>query len=65
MGHKNHDNGVMVQLSDKSIKCLRSLLRKSYGADFEVTLSDEDLQEIGNAMLIVTAEHLKVKACVS
>ncbi len=55
----------MVQLSDKSIKDLRSLLRKSYGADFGVTLSDEDLQEIGKALLVVTAEHLKVKAHIS
>lgn len=65
MVNKNHDNIVMVQLSEKSIKDLRLSLRNSYGIEFEVALSDEDLQEIGRALLIVTAEHLKIKACFS
>lgn len=53
----------MVQLSNKAIQDLRIALRTSYGADFEATLTDDDLQEIGKALLVVTAEHLKIKAC--
>ena len=52
----------MVQLSDKAIKALRQAIRESYGADFEATLSEQQIQEIGSALLVVTVEHLKIKA---
>lgn len=55
----------MVQLSDKAIKDLRQAIREAYGADFEATLSDQQLQEIGSALLVVTAEHLKIKTSIS
>lgn len=52
----------MVQLSDKAIKDLRQTIQLSYGSNFEKTLSDQDLQEIGRALLVITSEHLKIKA---
>ena len=55
----------MVQLSIKSIQDLRTALNKSFDESFCNEFSEDDLQEIGNALLVVTAEHLKIKACVS
>ncbi len=52
----------MVKLSDKAIKDLRQAIQLSYGSDFEKTLDDQDLQEIGKALLVITSEHLKIKA---
>lgn len=54
-----------MNLSTKAIQNLRVALRTSYGSDFELSLSDEDLQEIGKALLVITAEHLKIKSRVS
>ncbi len=51
----------MIKLTAKSISDLRIAIAKSYGSDFERDFSDEDLQEIGNACLTITAEHLKIK----
>jgi hypothetical protein len=52
----------MAKLSIKSIQDLRSALNKSFGESFCNELSEDNLQEIGNALLVVTAEHLKIKA---
>ena len=54
-----------MKLSIKSIQDLRIALNKSFGCNFCDSLSDDDVQEIGNALLVVTAEHLKVKALAS
>ena len=54
-----------MKLSVKSIQDLRTALNKSFGCNFCDPLSDDDVQEIGNALLVVTAEHLKVKALAS
>lgn len=54
-----------MKLSIKSIQDLRIALNKSFGCNFCDALSDDHIQEIGNALLVVTAEHLKIKACVS
>ena len=54
-----------MNLSAKSIQDLKVALNNSFGANFCSELSDSDLQEIGNALLVVTAEHLKLKACTS
>ncbi len=54
-----------MKLSIKSIQDLKTALNKSFGEGFCSELSEDNLQEIGNALLVVTAEHLKIKACVS
>ena len=50
-----------MQLSDKAIKDLRIALQKSYGADFESSLSNEEVNEIGDVLLNVLAGSLKIK----
>ncbi len=52
-----------MNLSIKAIQDLRTALKKSFGESFGDDLSESDLQEIGKALLVVTAEHLKIKAC--
>ena len=54
-----------MKLSVKSIQDLKLALNKSFGESFCTDLSDDHIQEIGNALLIITAEHLKIKACTS
>ena len=50
-----------MELSKKSIVDLRKAIIKSYGEDLSNKLNDEELNEIGNALLTVTCEALKVK----
>lgn len=50
-----------MELSKKSIIDLRKAIIKSYGEDLSNKLNDEELNEIGNALLIVTCEALKIK----
>ncbi len=50
-----------MELSKKSIVDLRKAIIKSYGEDLSNKLNDEELNEIGNALLTVTAEALKIK----
>jgi hypothetical protein len=52
-----------MNLSVKSIQELRNLLVKNYGNVFGYEMSDEDINKIGCAILITTAEHLKIKTC--
>lgn len=40
---------------------LRYNLQKIYGADFEASLSDEEVNEIGDLLLNILAETLKIK----
>lgn len=54
-----------MNLSAKSIQDLKSALNKTFGETFCDDLSNEELQEIGNTLLVITAEHLKLKACTS
>lgn len=54
-----------MKLSVKSIQDLKIALNKSFGENFCNDLSDDELQEIGNTLLVVTAEHLKLKRCFS
>ena len=51
-----------MKLSVKSIQDLRSMLNKSFGESFCDDLNEDNLQEIGNILLTVTSEHLKLKA---
>jgi effector-binding domain-containing protein len=50
-----------MELSKKAIVDLRKAIIKSYGEDLSNKLNDEELNEIGNALLTVTAEALKIK----
>lgn len=48
-------------LSKKATDDLRVALSKSYGKDFEVSLSEEEVGEIGSLLLTILAESLKMK----
>lgn len=51
----------MFTLNKKVKLNLRNILRKSYGGDFESSLSDEEVKEIGDLLLTVFEESLKMK----
>ncbi len=50
-----------MQLSTQAIKDLRKALQKTYGVDFEVSLSDEEVNRLGDLLLNILAESLKMK----
>ncbi len=50
-----------MTLSVKAIKDLRKALKNSYGIGFESSLTDEEISEIGDLILTVLAEELKLK----
>jgi hypothetical protein len=50
-----------MELSKKAIADLRKAIIKSYGEDLSNKLNDEELNEIGNALLTITCESLKLK----
>ena len=50
-----------MTLSTNAIQDLRLALRKSYGEDFDIAFSDEDINEIGELFLNSLAENLKMK----
>ena len=50
-----------MQLSTKAVKDLRIALDSSYGEDFSKQLSDEEINEIGDLLLTILSEGLKLK----
>ncbi len=50
-----------MQLSKESLADLRSRLIKNYGQELSDKLNDEELNEIGNLLLTVLSESLKLK----
>lgn len=50
-----------MTLSNKALKDLRLTLQKSYGATFDSDLTDKEINEIGELLLNVLAEKLKLK----
>ena len=50
-----------MQLSNESLTDLRSRLVKNYGQELSDKLNDEELNEIGNFLLTVLSESLKLK----
>lgn len=50
-----------MQLSVLAIKELRDAIQKTHGLDFEMSLSDEEVNEIGDLLLNILAESLKIK----
>lgn len=50
-----------MQLSKESLTDLRSRLIKNYGQELSDKLNDEELNEIGNLLLTVLSESLKLR----
>jgi len=50
-----------MKLTTQAIKELRNAIQKTYGLDFENSLSDEEVSEIGDLLLNILAESLKIK----
>lgn len=50
-----------MQLSKNAINDLRTALQKSYGVDFARQFDDEEINEIGDLLLNILAESLKMK----
>ena len=50
-----------MELSEKAIKDLRIALKKTYGPEFESSLSKEEANQIGDLILTIFAESLKMK----
>ena len=51
-----------MNLSKQAKIDLRKAIGKSYGKDFENNLSDEEVAEIGELLLNILAESLKIKS---
>lgn len=57
-----HNRGVdTFTLSNKATQDLRTALKQSYGEDFDVELSDEDIHQIGELFLAGVASYLKMR----
>ncbi len=52
---------TLVVLSSDAVNNLRITLRKSYGADFDVELTDEHINSIGVLILTSLVESLKLE----
>lgn len=50
-----------MDLSKQAIIDLRKAIRKSYGKELEETFSDEEVTEIGELLLNILSESLKMK----
>ncbi len=50
-----------MELSEKAIKDLRLVLQKTYSVDFNTSLSNEEVNVIGDLILTIRAESLKMK----
>jgi len=50
-----------MDLSKQAKIDLRKEIRNSYGKDLEISLSDEEIGEIGELLLTTLAESLKIK----
>lgn len=50
-----------MQLSQKALLDLRTALNNSYGESFDIELSDDDVNDLGNLFLTALAESLKLE----
>lgn len=50
-----------MQLSEKAIKDLREVFEQSFGVDASNSFSDKELNTIGDLLLTILAESLKIK----
>lgn len=60
-GFSSDENISTLNLSNEALKDLRRVISKSYGSDLEVSLSDKEVNEIGDLLLNILAESLKIK----
>lgn len=51
----------MMNLTTQAIKDLRNAIQKTYGLDFEKSLTNEEVNEIGDLLLNILAGSLKIK----
>ena len=54
-------DAVAGQLSKRALLALRLVLRNSYGQDFEIDLSDEEVGKLGVLFLTIFAERLALE----
>jgi hypothetical protein len=52
---------MFMKLSEKAIKDLRIALKKTYGENFESSLTKDEVNRIGDLLLTILAESLKIK----
>ena len=52
---------LIMELSNQSLCDLRAALKQSYGENFDVELSDEDIHQIGELFLTGVASYLKMR----
>lgn len=50
-----------MKLSSTAIQDLRLALRRSYGENFDISLNDEEVNEIGFMLFTLLSENLKHK----
>lgn len=50
-----------MNLTTQAIKDLRIAFQNTYGLDFKNSLSDEEVNEIGDLLLNILSESLKIK----
>lgn len=50
-----------MQLSNKALESLRTTLQKSYGSDFDASLTDQEVNSIGVLLLTCLVESLKME----
>lgn len=50
-----------MELSKKAVRDLRVALQKTYGVEFNASLSNEEVNQIGDLLLTILAESLKMK----
>lgn len=50
-----------MQLSNKALESLRTALQKSYGGDFDASLTDQEVNSIGVLLLTCLVESLKME----
>jgi len=50
-----------MTFSDKAINDLRKALNKSYGDGFDACFNDQEISEIGELVLTVLSEELKLR----
>lgn len=55
---------LIMELSSQSLCDLRAALKQSYGENFDVELSDEDIQQIGELFLTGVVSYLKMRVSI-
>jgi hypothetical protein len=56
------NNTTSTHLSSKALLDLRIALKSSYGDAFDIDLTDEQINRLGNLFLVILAESLILKS---